>query len=202
MLRAMTHALGVLSLLAICGGRALAQEPPTRFGHFPYAVAPKAELRALTVNPNKRVHREAWAATEALLAEARAAGFRFIVFAAHRTLEDQRILFEEGAKQKGLTLAQRAREVAPPGYSEHHTGFALDFGDPRHPKTHKNATFAKTDAYRWLQAHAPAHGFELSFPEGNAQGVTFEPWHWRFVGSEGARKVFARGRSPQGPPPN
>jgi len=55
---------------------------------------------------------------------------------------------------------------------------------------------------RWLIANATHYGFELSFPQGNAQGVTWEPWHWRWVGTSvaepgarAARAVFARARS-------
>ena len=54
----------------------------------------------------------------------------------------------------------------------------------------------------WLRDNAPKFGFELSFPPGNKQGVTWEPWHWRWVGitpnepgATAARAIFARARS-------
>jgi D-alanyl-D-alanine carboxypeptidase len=50
--------------------------------------------------------------------------------------------------------------------------------------------------------HATEFGFELSFPPGNAQGVTWEPWHWRWVGINAtvpgaamARALFATART-------
>ena len=72
--------------------------------------------------------------------------------------------------------------VAPPGYSEHHTGLALDIGDLDHPETDVEVSFEETPAFEWLKNNADRFGFELSFPVGNPQGVSYEPWHWRFVG--------------------
>jgi D-alanyl-D-alanine carboxypeptidase len=63
------------------------------------------------------------------------------------------------------------------------------------------ACIARTGPGRWLLDNAPEYGFELSFPIGNAQGVTWEPWHWRWVGTSvadpaamTARTLFARAR--------
>lgn len=97
----------------------------------------------------------------------------------------------------------RARSVGPPGFSEHATGYAIDFGirpSPDCPDV--NACIADTIPGKWLLDHAPDYGFELSFPAGNAQGVTWEPWHWRWVGTSidkpgavRARMIFARART-------
>jgi D-alanyl-D-alanine carboxypeptidase len=57
--------------------------------------------------------------------------------------------------------------------------------------------FAKTDAFRWLTLHAQEYGFELSFPENNPQGVSYQPWHWRFVASPEAQTIFSRSKSGQ-----
>lgn len=66
--------------------------------------------------------------------------------------------------------------VAAPGYSEHHSGRALDIGSPDQPTLSEN--FAATAAYRWLVARARGFGFHLSYPQGNPYGITSEPWHW------------------------
>lgn len=68
------------------------------------------------------------------------------------------------------------RLVAAPGYSEHHTGRALDIGSPE--DTELEESFAETPAYVWLLAHAPAHGFHQSYPRDNPHRIAFEPWHW------------------------
>ena len=84
-------------------------------------------------------------------------------------------------------MNKRALASAPSGYSEHHTGYAMDINST-------SESFANTKEYRWLLAHAKDYGFEISFPKGNKQGVTFEPWHWRYVGTEQARQTFAVAR--------
>ena len=80
--------------------------------------------------------------------------------------------------------AMRALTVAPPGFSEHATGYAIDFAiRPSAGCADVDSCIATTPAGRWLISHAPDFGFELSFPIGNAQGVTWEPWHWRWLGA-------------------
>ncbi len=65
---------------------------------------------------------------------------------------------------------------APPGYSEHHSGCAVDINTPGCMPTEE--PFEDTDAFRWLSAHAGRFGFTLSYPRGNALGFIYEPWHW------------------------
>ena len=66
--------------------------------------------------------------------------------------------------------------VAAPGFSEHHTGRALDIGTPGDVEL--NEDFGQTAAFRWLRRHAGQFGFHLSFPRGNRHGFGYEPWHW------------------------
>jgi D-alanyl-D-alanine carboxypeptidase len=79
---------------------------------------------------------------------------------------------------------------APPGYSEHHTGYAIDIGDGSAPSSNLSPDFEKTAAYRWLEQNGAQFGFELSFPPNNPQGVSYEPWHWRFVGDIDSLAIF------------
>ncbi|HWU99410.1 MAG TPA: M15 family metallopeptidase [Oxalicibacterium sp.] len=67
---------------------------------------------------------------------------------------------------------------APPGYSEHHTGCAIDINTPGCMATEEE--FERTDAFRWLITHAARFGFTLSYPRDNDLGFIYEPWHWRF----------------------
>ena len=66
--------------------------------------------------------------------------------------------------------------VAAPGFSEHHTGRALDIGAPG--ALGVDEAFGRTPEYRWLRNHAWRFGFRLSFPRGNPHGIRHEPWHW------------------------
>lgn len=67
---------------------------------------------------------------------------------------------------------------AAPGYSEHHTGRALDIGTPGYP--HLEIDFERSPAFTWLCANAVDFGFVMSFPKDNPYGVQYEPWHWCF----------------------
>lgn len=65
---------------------------------------------------------------------------------------------------------------ALPGYSEHHTGCAVDLGTDDEPPLEES--FEATEAFRWLGSHAARFGFHLSYPRDNAAGMAYEPWHW------------------------
>ena len=78
----------------------------------------------------------------------------------------------------GESSAAIFRYVAAPGFSEHHSGRALDIGSPEHLEL--DADFALTAAYRWLQAHAGKFGFHESYPTNGDSGIGYEPWHWYF----------------------
>jgi D-alanyl-D-alanine carboxypeptidase len=77
---------------------------------------------------------------------------------------------------RGKTIDAILAVNAAPGYSEHHTGRALDLTTPG--CTPLTEEFAETDTFRWLTAQAARFGFRLSFPRGNPHGIAFEPWHW------------------------
>ena len=117
----------------------------------------------------------------------------------HRTLTWQESVFcAEAHDDPSL----RAISVAPPGHSEHATGYAIDFAvrpSPNCPDV--EGCMAALPAARWLFANAARFGFEQSFPGGNKQNVKWEPWHWRWVGTSAdapgaarARFLFARAR--------
>jgi len=79
---------------------------------------------------------------------------------------------------RGLTLAQILAVNAAPGFSEHHSGMALDIGTPGEPPLEES--FEATAAFAWLGVHAGRFGFNLSYPRGNPHGIVYEPWHWRY----------------------
>ncbi|HET6806418.1 MAG TPA: M15 family metallopeptidase [Frateuria sp.] len=83
---------------------------------------------------------------------------------------------------RGTPLAAVLEVNALPGFSEHHSGCALDLTTPGVPAA--DAAFAGTPAFAWLVAHAGDYGFSLSYPPGNRQGIVFEPWHWRYQGRQ------------------
>jgi D-alanyl-D-alanine carboxypeptidase len=157
-------------------------------GHFPYAEAPAQALVA--VAPGLQLRPEA---AEELLAMQRAAsadGVDLVVLSAFRSIALQKQIFFDVKSERNQSALERAQVSAPPGFSEHSTGYAVDLGDGRDPTTNLSVSFDRTDAFRWLRANAARYHFQLSFPKGNRQGVNYEPWHWRFEGSAEALKLF------------
>jgi len=81
----------------------------------------------------------------------------------------------------GQLIADILRVSAAPGYSEHHTGRAIDLTTEE--CTPLTEAFEKTLAFKWLQENAHLFSFSLSYPKDNKYGIAYEPWHWAY--SEG-----------------
>ncbi|MBR3803662.1 MAG: M15 family metallopeptidase [Clostridia bacterium] len=135
-----------------------------------------------------------------MVAAAEADGISLIPVSGYRSVERQRTNFERKIKlymDKGYSKAEATRLaseiVLMPSTSEHNAGLAMDFGTNGNYTLDEN--FAKTEAFRWLSENAADYGFILRYPE-DAQDitmVTYEPWHWRYVGVENAKKIKASG---------
>lgn len=115
---------------------------------------------------------QAW---EAMRLAAEKAGVRLLFISGFRSVERQAEIVQSKL-QSGLALPEVLKVNAYPGYSEHHTGRAVDIGSP--DCAHLTEAFARTREFAWLQRHAASFGFALSYPRENACGIAFEPWHW------------------------
>ncbi|NJN21765.1 MAG: M15 family metallopeptidase [Leptolyngbya sp. RL_3_1] len=135
------------------------------------------------------LHQDAALALMKMSDAARADGVWIVPVSGFRDQERQRQLFEAQVQRQGSPQSA-AQSVAPPGYSEHHTGYAVDLADGLARAKDISRRFVDTQAFEWLMAHGQDFGFELSFPEDNPQGIIFEPWHWRYVGSAHAQHLF------------
>ncbi|WHN65950.1 M15 family metallopeptidase [Cysteiniphilum sp. QT6929] len=78
---------------------------------------------------------------------------------------------------KGLLLEDILKVSALPGFSEHHTGCALDFTSDEESEVLTEG-FEQTKAFKWLSKHAIKFHFSLSYPRDNTYGFIYEPWHW------------------------
>lgn len=170
--------------------------PQSRYGHLPYAENSSDRLVSVGTygtGDNRRTEyldKEAAAAFAKMKADAEAEGVTLVAISGFRSVADQEKLFARQIQRQGSEAAA-AQLSAPPGYSEHHTGFTLDIGDGARPETDLKFEFENTKAYRWLQINGRRYGAELSFPLNNIQGVSFEPWHWRFTNSSYAAAIFS-----------
>ncbi|MDX1480079.1 MAG: D-alanyl-D-alanine carboxypeptidase family protein [Woeseiaceae bacterium] len=88
--------------------------------------------------------------------------------------------YQAGLIRRKLEAGQCIEEIlevnAAPGFSQHHTGTAVDIATPGcRPLTE---AFEDTDAFAWLQENGARFGFHLSYPRDNPCGFIYEPWHW------------------------
>lgn len=132
-----------------------------------------------------------------MMKDAQADGIALVIRSPYRDYERQIYLFNRKVKayikQKMSYLeAYRttAQAVTIPGASEHQVGLALDITS----NTYSTLTegFADTEAGRWLASHSHEYGFILRYPKGKEDltGITFEPWHFRYVGKTAAKYIY------------
>ena len=118
-----------------------------------------------------------------MLAAMKKAGVGVKVKSGFRSYSTQAKMWKRSVKRYGKT--KTARVLAKPGYSEHQTGFTYDIGLV-------STSFAKTEAYTWLQEHAHEYGFILRYPK-SAEAITgysYEPWHYRYLGVDLATAIY------------
>ena len=149
---------------------------------------------------NKTLQTEAADAFLAMQAAAAKDGVTIWMQSGYRSVDYQKNLYDKKTqyfRNKGLSEAEAKKQAAnivnPPGYSEHNCGLAADLNSPEH--TDLTEGFENTEAFRWLSTHAVEYGFILRYPK-NAEAVTeitYEPWHWRYVGPENAALIQQSG---------
>lgn len=106
--------------------------------------------------------------------EAERQGAKILVASGFRSVGYQRQIIKR-RMDRGQDIGTIFRYVAPPGYSEHHTGRALDLAPG-------GVRFGETETYRWLKENAGKYGFIESIPKDSTNGEDWEPWHWYYNG--------------------
>ncbi len=114
------------------------------------------------------------------------------VASGYRSVEDQEEVLQREItlhmSQDGMTREEAQetslKTIARPGYSEHHTGLAVDLNDV-------SDNFEATEEYKWLKAHAPEYGFVQRYRSDKVDktGIDNESWHYRYVGREHAQEM-------------
>jgi len=107
-------------------------------------------------------------------------GISIIIISAFRSFDRQVEIVKDSLRTKSSETVFKTS--APPGYSEHHSGCAIDIGTMGCEPLSQE--FADTKAFTWLQAHALEFGFALSYPMNNSYGFKYEPWHWCYHGKK------------------
>ena len=139
-------------------------------------VGPNLVGRMQTLTP---LAAERWSAMQAAALED---GIRLLLVSGFRSVDYQARLI-----RKKINAGQAIDEIlsvnAAPGFSEHHTGRAIDIATPgSRPLTEE---FEQTGAFAWLTKNAEKYGFSMTYPRDNPWGFIYEPWHWSLKGSGG-----------------
>jgi zinc D-Ala-D-Ala carboxypeptidase len=166
--------------------------PDQLLGHLTYQEAPLDTLDAITPDDQIKLRLAAAQSYRKMATAAESNGVKLVPISGFRSKAEQNDLFFRVKEERNQDVSKRAEVSAPPGRSEHHTGYAIDIGDANHLESNLNQSFENTPAFQWLSSHAAQYSFELSFTKGNAQGVSYEPWHWRFVGDQDSLETFYR----------
>lgn len=117
---------------------------------------------------------EAW---RSLKAAALADDIDLFIVSAFRSVDRQAEIVRRKL-EAGASIASILTVCAPPGFSEHHSGRAIDLSTSGSRAL--EVEFDQTAAYAWLTQHAAKFGYHLSYPSGNLLGYQYEPWHWCF----------------------
>ncbi|MBP9722293.1 MAG: D-alanyl-D-alanine carboxypeptidase family protein [Gammaproteobacteria bacterium] len=127
-----------------------------------------------------RLHQKALTAWDNMHRAAQADGLELYICSAFRDYAYQANLIKKKL-DKGIAISEILKILAPPGFSEHHTGRAIDIISSEKPEL--DESFEDTEAFAWLAKNAKRYNFSLSYPRGNALGVMYEPWHWCYLDS-------------------
>ena len=111
---------------------------------------------------------------------ARRDGFSLRIVSGFRSVSYQQSIIQRKL-DRGESIHSILKINAAPGYSEHHTGRAVDVTVEGCEAL--TESFARSEAFEWLVEHAASFGFRMSYPKGNRHGIAYEPWHWFFARS-------------------
>ena len=154
----------------------------------------------VSIGNGHRVDKTCYDDLMAMMEACRGQGLSPMVRSSYRTQTQQTDLYankvrqwkgygydEESARIKAATI------VAPPGTSEHQMGWAVDIVDASYRTLDEKQ--AETPAQQWLMAHSWEYGFILRYPVDKSEvtGIIYEPWHYRYVGRDNAKKIAESG---------
>jgi len=121
----------------------------------------------------------AGAAWQNMRTRALAYGIELVPLSGFRSVDRQTEIIR-GKLALGESIDEILKSIAAPGYSEHHSGRAIDIG--ARDALPLEEVFATTPAYAWLSRHGAHFGFRMSYPRNNRHGFVYEPWHWCWQG--------------------
>lgn len=128
-------------------------------------------------------------ALQQMMDDCRAAGYVCDINNTYRSVETQQEMWDVRVKMwtgKGMTyedaVALIGESLALPAASEHNLGLAVDI-------------LGTNGMYAWLEENGPKYGFIMRYPDNKMDitGIIYEPWHFRYVGTELAQELAQLG---------
>lgn len=154
----------------------------------------------VTLSDGRRVDSRCYEAFEEMMAACRDAGYAPFLCSAYRTQETQQSLYDNKVQRlmnSGMgeeeAKVEAAKAVAIPGTSEHQLGLAVDIVDANMQDLTDEQE--KTETQKWLMANSWRYGFIHRYPNDKTDitGIIYEPWHYRYVGLDAAKKIYDLG---------
>ncbi len=158
------------------------------------------EINLIPLNDQQSIDRRAYQALQDMLNDAKKAGLEILVCSSYRTYDKQKELFVNKVKdylREGYSYneAQEAASmwVAKPNTSEHQLGLAVDLVSKDNQRL--DSSQEKTEEQQWLIKNCWRYGFILRYPadKSSITKIGYEPWHYRYVGSDHAKKIMEQG---------
>jgi D-alanyl-D-alanine carboxypeptidase len=151
-------------------------------------------------SPDREIDERIAEAAHQMLDDAKAAGKSIYIGSVYRSLDDQARIFNysmEDRRKAGMSYWEAYQDVsllvAEPGTSEHALGLALDLQSNYY--TNLDEGQERTAEAKWLKENCYKYGFILRYPPGKEAitGISYEPWHYRYVGVEDATRITELG---------
>ena len=161
-----------------------------------HAVPEDWECDLMELSNGRKIDRRMYPELQQMFDDCRAAGIKIKVNSGYRSYEDQKdILMDRYNKYKkqGMSTEEAQAEtlkwVAYPGYSEHHTGIAVDITSSNTEECSNSRTWT------WLRENCAKYGFIWRYPgeKTHITGISNEEWHFRYVGVEAATYIMEKG---------
>jgi len=158
------------------------------------------EVKLTQLKSGHAVDERAYPELQQMMDDCRAEGLDPVICSSYRTNEKQTKLFNRKINQyKDMGYSDAEAEklageiVAVPGTSEHQLGLALDIVDESYQTLDEKQE--ETAVQKWLMANCWKYGFILRYPtdKRDITGITYEPWHYRYVGKEAAADIYKAG---------
>lgn len=150
-----------------------------------------------TANQEERVANVLYNDLVLMLKDAQDVGYKYWIASGYRSIETQQGLTDEHIDtyiSEGMSLEEAQNEtykiLEKPGFSEHHTGLAIDFLSS--DNLNMDESQENSEGNKWLRDNCYKYGFILRYPRGKESltHISYEPWHFRYVGRDVSKFIY------------